>query len=130
MSYYNTYDKNYKDLTVEDRIDIWKDYFNIFCVEEVISDCSLRSLCEDELTHDINVYILHYISSEDYNKILNRHSNLSNFVNDILCRRQDFNSHKLNIIHIFRDTMESRFMLDNYIQNESKIIVYRKYCYC
>lgn len=130
MSYYNTYDKNYKDLTVEDRIEIWKDYFNIFCVEEVISDCPLRSLCEDELTRDINVYVLHYISSVDYSNILNRHYNLSKFVNEVLCRGSVFNSNKLNIVHLFRDTIKSKMVLDNYVQNESKIIVYRKYCCC
>lgn len=130
MRYYNTYDKKYNDLTIEERIDIWKDYFNIFCVEEVVSDYPLRVLCEDDLTNDVNVYVRHYIFSDEYNKIMDRHSNLSNFVYDILCRGCGIGEHKLNIIHLFRDSLNSRSILEDYVNNEHKVIVYRKYCYC
>lgn len=129
MNYYNTYDKNYMDLTINERMDIWKDYFNIFCVGEVVSDYPLKGLCEDNLTHDINVYVRHYIFSEEYDMILERHTEISNFVNDVLCRGCNIDSPKLNIVHLFRDTLKSRGILENLIKNESKIVVYRKYGY-
>lgn len=126
---FNIYDKNYKDLTIDERMDIWKDYFNIFCVGEVVSDYPLKGLCEDNLTHDINVYVRHYILEEEYDKILIRHIKISDFVNYVLCRYYDSNGHKLNIVHLFRDTLKSRGILENLIKNESKIVVYRKYGY-